>query len=69
MKNREEIIVAAKKLIALLEENETGCFTWHDRVHEVIGEINELYSGKKEKEKAKSWEQVQSIVNMNRKKY
>jgi Zn ribbon nucleic-acid-binding protein len=66
MKNRDELLVAAKRLVSLLEENETGCFTWHQFVHERIDEINLLYSGKKEKEKPKNWEQIQSIDNMKK---
>lgn len=38
--------IQAKKLVTLLDEKETGWFTWHIAVHETIEKINKIYEGK-----------------------
>jgi hypothetical protein len=43
--NYEQLKIEAEKLVQLLEENEQGCFTWHESLRKTINNIHKLWYG------------------------
>jgi hypothetical protein len=42
----EAMLKNAKFLVALLEQPEFGCFTWHEAIHNTMKELKEAYYDK-----------------------
>ena len=40
---RDAMLLEAKRLVALLEQPEFDCFTWHSAVHDTMFELDQAY--------------------------
>ena len=42
----DAMLAQAKKLVAVMEERQFGCFTWHEMVHDAMVDLDAIYFDK-----------------------